>query len=231
MNTSSNIHNGLDLIFADIPENLPVPNISTEVPAWNKLHESYYECLFAFAKSNLYDHGVIVLVHCASASVSRLIFDWAHTYDFYVAEDWFGMSDLDLQNPVVPSGVVSNSPSSNPHLFCFSFHEFSLIKSYSFFQTRKFSIKVLVRVNSVLKVRPEATQEYGYHLQRDGWLNTFTDDKSQAMRSDGVPWRGAREKHQVFFSILFATLTDKNDIIMDWQCGVGKRYLSASSLH
>ena len=134
MNTSSNIHNGLDLIFADIPENLPVPNISTEVPVWNKLHESYYECLFAFAKSNLYDHGVVVLAHCASASVSRLIFDWAHTYDFYVAEDWFGMADLDLQNPVVPSGVVSNSLSSNPHLFCFSFDEFSLMKSYSFFR-------------------------------------------------------------------------------------------------
>jgi hypothetical protein len=41
--------------------------------------------------------------------------------------------------------------------------------------------------------------EYGYNLQRDGWLNTFTDEKSQAMRSDGVPWRGAREKHPVFF--------------------------------
>ena len=79
VNTSSTIHNGLDLIFADIIENLPVPNIFTEVPAWNKLHESYYECLFAFAKSNLYDHGVIVFAHCVSASVSRLIFDWAHT--------------------------------------------------------------------------------------------------------------------------------------------------------
>ena len=45
MNTSSTIHRGLDLLFADISENLPVPNISTDVPDWNKLHESYYECL------------------------------------------------------------------------------------------------------------------------------------------------------------------------------------------
>ena len=58
-----------------------------------------------------------------------------------------------------------------------------------------------------------------------------TNEKCQAMRSDGVPWRGAREKHHVFFSITFATLTDKNDVIMDWQCGVGKHYLSALSLH
>jgi hypothetical protein len=111
VNTSTTTHKGLDLLFADIPENLPVPNISTDVPAWNKLHDSYYECLFAFAKSNLYDQGVLVLAHCASATVSRSILDWAHTYDFYVAEDWFGMNDLDLQSPFNPSGVVSNSPS------------------------------------------------------------------------------------------------------------------------
>jgi hypothetical protein len=74
------------------------------------------------------------------------------------------------------------------------------MNSYSLLQTRKFGIKVLVRVNSVIRVWEEAMQKYGYNLQRDGWLNAFTDEKSQAMRSDGVPWRGAREKHHVFFS-------------------------------
>ena len=73
-------------------------------------------------------------------------------------------------------------------------------------------------------------QEYGYNLQRDGWLNAFIDEKSQAMRSDGIPSRDAREKYNVFFSIIFATLTNKNDVIMDWQCGVGTHSLSASSL-
>jgi len=78
-------------------------------------------------------------------------------------------------------------------------------------------------------VRDEAVREYGYNLQRDGWLNAFTEDESQTMRDDGVPWRGAREKHHLFFKILFATLTDKNDIIMDWQCGVGMCFLSSST--
>ena len=41
------------------------------------------------------------------------------------------------------------------------------------------------------------------------------------MRSAGIPWRGAREKHLVFFSIIFATLTDKNDVIMGWKCDIG----------
>ena len=61
------------------------------------------------------------------------------------------------------------------------------MKLFSFFQTRKFNIKVLVRVNSVLRVREEAMQKYGYNLQQNGWLNVFTDEKSQAMRSDGIP--------------------------------------------
>ena len=73
-----------------------MPNISTDNLSWMKLHESYYECLFAFMKSNVYDHGVLVLAHCASAYVSKIVFDWARTYDFYVAEDWFGMNDLDI---------------------------------------------------------------------------------------------------------------------------------------
>ena len=126
MNTSSTTHKGLNLLFADIPENLPVPNIFNDVRAWNKLHESYYECLFAFAKTNLYDHGVLVLAHCTNATVSRIIFDWAYTYNFYIAKDWFGMNDMDLQSHVVPSGVVSNSPSPTPLLYYFSFHYFQV---------------------------------------------------------------------------------------------------------
>ena len=106
----------------------------------------------------------------------------------------------------------------------------SFMKSYSFLQTQKSSIKVLDCVNSVLKVREEAIQKYSYNLQQDGWLNVFTNEKSHAMRNDGVSWRGAREKHHVFFSILLFSLTDKNDVIMDWQCGVGTHSLSASSL-
>ena len=61
----------------------------------------------------------------------------------------------------------------------------------------------------------------GYNLKRDGYLNNFVDANNQSMREDGVPWRGAREKRADFYSILFSALTDKDDIIMDWQCGVG----------
>ena len=45
VHTLSTTLKGLDLLFANILENLPVPNISNDVSAWNKLYESYYECL------------------------------------------------------------------------------------------------------------------------------------------------------------------------------------------
>ena len=39
------------------------------------------------------------------------------------------------------------------------------MKSYSLLQIRKFNIKVFVCVSSVLNMREEAMQEYGYNLQ------------------------------------------------------------------
>ena len=66
----------------------------------------------------------------------------------------------------------------------------------------------------------------GHNLKRDGWLNSFTDLKNQSVRDDGVPWRGAREKRPEFFSVLFSALTDKDGIVLDWQCGVGLFFFS-----
>ena len=91
--------------------------------------------IFAFAKSNLYDYGVLVLAHCASAFVSKTIFYWAHTNDFCVTEDWFGINDLDLQSHVVPSGVVSTSLSLSTLMFCVLFHLFRfLCTRFDFFR-------------------------------------------------------------------------------------------------
>ena len=57
----------------------------------------------SFANANLHDDGVLV---AANPEVSRSIHNWAHTEEFYVAKDWFGMNDLDLQSPTNPSELV-----------------------------------------------------------------------------------------------------------------------------
>ena len=63
---------GIDLLFAVVPKNLRVPNISAsswDVPEWNKRSSTYFEVLFAFANANLYNDGVIDFAHAADLEV------------------------------------------------------------------------------------------------------------------------------------------------------------------
>ena len=83
-----------------------------------------------------------------------------------------------------------------------------------------------MRNEFVLNVCTFNFEDMSYNLKRDGWLNNFVDAKNQSMREDEVPWRGAREKCPEFFSIFLFVLTDKDDIIMNWQCGVGMFIIS-----
>ena len=83
-----------------------------------------------------------------------------------------------------------------------------------------------MRNESVVNVCASDFHDIGYNIKRDGWLNNFTEEKNQAIRENGVPWRGAREKRHEFFSILFSSLTDDDDIIMNWQCGVDLFFIS-----
>lgn len=90
---------GLDLLFADAPKNLRVPRILTsrkDVPLWNMCHASYFEVIFAIANTNLHNDDVYIFAHTVYPNISMHIHSWAHMEDYYVAEDRFGMSDLDL---------------------------------------------------------------------------------------------------------------------------------------
>jgi hypothetical protein len=142
-NTKPKVHTGIDLLFADILENLRVPGISaslSDVPPWNKRSSTYFEVLFAFATANLHDDGVLVFAHAVDPEVSREIHNWAHTETFYVVEDWFGMNDLDLQSPTSSTELVIEF---YPHLACSCFFPFVsdfFILRLVFEQTRKFFI-------------------------------------------------------------------------------------------
>ena len=101
-----------------------MPGISAsrlDVPPWNKRSSTYFEVFFAFANANLHDDDILVFSHAADLEVSREIHNWAHTEEFYVAEDWFGMNDLDLQSPTTSSESVVHF---YPHLYCSFFRVF-----------------------------------------------------------------------------------------------------------
>ena len=114
-----------------MPKNLRVPSISassSDVPQWNKRSSTYFEVLFAFANANLHDDGVLVFAHAADLEVSRSTHNWAHTKEFYVVEDWFGMNDLDLQSPTNPFELV-NPFRLHPFSFSFLFFHFYISNS------------------------------------------------------------------------------------------------------
>ena len=66
----------------------------------------YFEVFFAFANTNLHNDGILVFAHTVDPDVLRLINNYAHTEEFYIAKHRFGMNDLDLQSSTTPSELV-----------------------------------------------------------------------------------------------------------------------------
>ena len=77
--------------------------------------------LTAFANANFHDDDddddVLIFANAAVSEVSKSIHNWAYTEEFYMAKDWFGMNDIDLQSPTSPSDLVI--PLTSPFLFLF----------------------------------------------------------------------------------------------------------------
>ena len=69
---------GIDIIIANVPENLRELRISTslsDVPALNKRSSTYFEVLFVFAIANLHDDVVLVFAHAADPEVFRSVYN------------------------------------------------------------------------------------------------------------------------------------------------------------
>jgi hypothetical protein len=52
----------VDLIIADMPEDLHVPGMGSGVPAWNKLQGDEYEIVLKFVSKYLQDDGGLILL-------------------------------------------------------------------------------------------------------------------------------------------------------------------------
>jgi hypothetical protein len=98
------------LIIADIPENLPVPGISTTVPNWNKRVDNYVEYVFEMADTFLHDDGALVVIHCDDRDLMKEIDEAADQYDMKQLMDWWGINELCLALPRDPTLKVSTKP-------------------------------------------------------------------------------------------------------------------------
>jgi hypothetical protein len=97
-------------MIADIPENLPVPGISTVVPSWNVRSEKYVEHTFEFAHYFLHDDGALVLIHCDDRALMQDVDECADQYDMQLLKDWWGINEHPLAHPRQPLKPVPSIP-------------------------------------------------------------------------------------------------------------------------
>ena len=96
----STTHTGIDLLIADVLENLLVPVVSSSaIPDWNRRLEDYFEVLFTFAATHLHDDAVLLVIHPNDPVVAHALRNWAFTFDFELVQDWWGLNGLHLVYP------------------------------------------------------------------------------------------------------------------------------------
>ena len=89
-----------DLVIADLPENLPVPNVfdpSYNVPSWNALDSDFLDELFDFADEILHDDGALLLFHPDdNGELRESIEDHFAAFGFTIFKEWLGINRLRL---------------------------------------------------------------------------------------------------------------------------------------
>ncbi len=110
----------LDMLIADIPDNLPVlgiSNPSTIVPDWNKTDvDDFVEILFAYAVQHLSDDGALLMFLPESPSIRKDVLGWATEYGYKMYKDWWGINELRLTSFRDPARTVMTV--SSPTSFC-----------------------------------------------------------------------------------------------------------------
>ncbi len=99
----------LDLMIADMPEGLPVPNLSappSTIPKWNEASPTWLQEVFEFADGHIHDDGALIVIHPWKGSIRNNILGYASSYSFLKKKDWWGMNRLHLASPVSLSSTV-----------------------------------------------------------------------------------------------------------------------------
>jgi hypothetical protein len=196
-----------DLVIADIPENLPVPNVSDpsySVPSWNALDSDFLGELFDFADEILHDDGALLLFHHVdNGDFRESIESHFAAFGFTMFKEWLGVNRLRL--------------SSAKH------------KEKT---TNLFQVVLLVRatktIGSDLDKRPRYSsfrlrdanelKALGIELDMDDAIMNYT---ATPLMDGSKAWRGPREKDIAFMSSLIMATTDIGQVVVDVNAGVG----------
>lgn len=95
-------HPGIDLLIADVPEDLVVPIVSPKsVPLWNKREPDYFDQLFAFADCHFTDDAVVLLFHPKDRRIEKKLDSKSKTYGFTIVRDWWGYNPIPMASSLV----------------------------------------------------------------------------------------------------------------------------------
>ena len=89
----------MDLIIFDIPESLPVPDVSRmpfSVPPWNALRHGFLDHAFDFAAANVQDKGAVLLFFPDDLELKSKLRGYMTGYNFVVFREWMGINRLQL---------------------------------------------------------------------------------------------------------------------------------------
>jgi hypothetical protein len=99
-------------MIVDIPEDLPVPMVSsppTSVPDWNSEHKSFLSMVFDIGDSLLHDNGVLLLFHKDNLKLRADIRGYSKAYNFSIWKEWTGINRLPITSGRDASKTVSGS--------------------------------------------------------------------------------------------------------------------------
>lgn len=106
-----NARPGVDLVFIDCPENLPVPGVSSppmKVPEWNADPEGEaINAALAFAAKHLQDDGCVIVFHSWSTEAKSNIAGVCEIYRMLVKKEWMGMNRMHLTSAVDKTKTVN----------------------------------------------------------------------------------------------------------------------------
>ena len=199
----------VDLVIADVPDNLPVPGVShpeDNVPEWNTRPCDYFKNLFQFADEYLHDDGAVFFIYSDDNDQTRKeIESYFPAFGFKVFKDWTGVNRMCLKSARIRGSTTS-----------------------------MFKVALLVRTacthpradktprHSKFDFRAsQELQSLSIDLCKQDAIVNFTVAETLTVNADG-PWRGPKEKDPTFFSSLILSATDEENIVVDIAAATGE---------
>jgi hypothetical protein len=196
-----------DLVIADIPENIPVANVSYpsyNVPSWNALDSDFLGELFDFADEILHDDGALFFFHPDdNGDFRKNIEDHFAAFGFTIFKEWLGGNRLCL------SSAKHKDKTTNLFQVVLLVRATKIIRSDLDKRPRHSSFRL--RDANELKA-------LGIELDMDDVIMNYT---ATPLMDGSKAWRGPREKDIVFMSSHIMATTDIGHVVVDVNAGVG----------